>query len=47
MDFDKIIDQTFNLINQVRSNPQEFLHRYAPLDSEYQGKIFKDKIKTR
>jgi hypothetical protein len=33
MDFDKIIDQTFNLINQVRANPLDFLQRYAPLDS--------------
>jgi Txe/YoeB family toxin of Txe-Axe toxin-antitoxin module len=47
MDLDKIIDSTFNLINRVRHDPIEFLQKYAPLDNQYQGKIFKDKIKTR
>lgn len=47
MDLDKIIDSTFNLINQVRHDPYAFLQKYAPLDNQYQGKIFKDKIKTR
>ncbi len=47
MNEDKRIDEVFNLINQVRSNPAEFVHTYTPLFKQYNNKIFKDRIKTR
>lgn len=44
---DKRIDDAFNAINQVRANPAEFVHNYTSLFKEYNGKIYKDHIKTR
>jgi uncharacterized protein YkwD len=47
MNSDKMIDDVFTLINQVRSDPQEYVHRFGDLLNHYQGKIYKDRIKTR
>lgn len=47
MNSDRIIDDTFNSINRVRSNPEEFVHSYGALLDQYNGKIYKDRIKTR
>lgn len=47
MNFDTLIDDAFNHINSVRSKPQQLLHTYAPLINNYDGKIYKDKIRTR
>lgn len=47
MSEDKRIDDVFTTINQVRTNPAEFVHNYTALFKQYQGKIFKDRIKTR
>lgn len=47
MNEDKRIDDVFNLINQVRSNPADFVHSYTSLFKQYNNKIFKDRIKTR
>jgi hypothetical protein len=44
---DRRIDDAFNAINQVRANPAEFVHNYTSLFKEYNGKIYKDHIKTR
>lgn len=47
MNSDKVIDDAFNMINRVRSDPQEFVHTYGKDLDQYNGKIFRDKIKTR
>ena len=41
------IDEVFTLINDVRANPANFVHTYTSLFKQYNGKIYKDKIKTR
>lgn len=47
MSQDRVIDDVFTTINQVRANPAEFVHNYTALFKQYQGKIFKDHLKTR
>ena len=47
MNSDRIIDDTFNCINRVRSNPAEFVHVFGNLLNQYNGKIYKDRVKTR
>ena len=44
---DKNIDDIFQLINRVRSNPGEFIDKYGSAVNRYEGKIYKDTIKTR
>lgn len=47
MNFDKIIEQTFEIINRVRMHPREFIDKYRSHKDQYNGKIFKNSIKTR
>jgi hypothetical protein len=47
MDLDRNIDDVFQLVNRVRSNPGEFVGKYASDADRYEGKIFKESIKTR
>ena len=47
MNSDRIIDDTFNCINRVRTNPEEFVHTYGNALGHYNGKIFRDRVKTR
>ena len=47
MNSDRIIDDTFNCINRVRSNPEEFVNIYGRASEHYNGKIFRDRVKTR
>ena len=47
MNSDKIIDEAFNAINHVRSNPEQYVHTYGNALDSYNGKIFRDRVKTR
>lgn len=47
MDSDKVIDDTFNQLNMVRSNPADSLHTFSNLLTHYNGRIYNDKVKTK
>lgn len=47
MQIDKVIDDTFHLLNRIRSNPVEFAQAYSQLSKNYNGKVYRDSIKTR
>ena len=47
MDSDKVIDDAFNTLNQVRVHPHDAAARYSSVLNNYNNKIFRDKVKTR
>lgn len=47
MELDKKIDDIFNLLSRVRTNPGEFVTKYSELAQQYEGKIFRGRVKTR
>lgn len=47
MNLDKNIENTFHLINHVRSSPSEFISKYQNATNIYNDKILRDKVKTR
>jgi len=47
MNLDKNIETVFNLLNQARSSPGDLINKYKSLASNFSGRIYKDRIKTR
>jgi len=47
MDSDRVIDDAFNLLNQVRTHPHDAAARLSSTLNQYNQKIFRDKVKTR
>lgn len=47
MNVERLVDDAFHQLNQVRSSPHEYAEIYAQLTNRYKGKIFRDRIKTR
>lgn len=47
MNLDKNIENAFHLINQIRTNPQEFVDRHRDFSQYYKDKVFKERVKTR
>ncbi len=47
MHHDRLIEELFTTINQLRQSPTDAVHRFQHLDSLYSGKIFRGRFKTR
>lgn len=47
MNLNKNLENAFNTINQVREHPAIFIEKFREFIPKYEGKIFKNKIKTR
>ena len=47
MNLDKNIETVFNLLNQARASPEDLISKYKSIGSNFNGRIYKDRIKTR
>lgn len=47
MDFEHILDDLYTQLNNCRTNPREAANKLSQLKADYNGKLFRQKVKTR
>lgn len=47
MDFEHVLDELYSRLNEIRLHPRETAAYLTQLKSSYNGKLFKNKVKTR